>query len=147
MSETVSLDYEIKSPIERVWHALTDSAMLSSWMLFDANDFRPIVGHRFQLRGKAATGWTGIVDGEVLEADAPHRLAYSWVTEGQMGQHHTTVTWTLTASDNGATRLHLEQSGFDSAATQEISGARYGWTHQLNQLQSLLTPEDNGGEG
>jgi uncharacterized protein YndB with AHSA1/START domain len=143
MSEIVSLDYEIKSPIERVWRALTDSAMLSRWTFFDVEDFQPIVGHKFQFRGKAATGWTGIVDCEVLEADEPHRLSYTWMTEGQIGQHLTTVTWTLTESDNGVTQLHLEQSGFDPAAKQEIGGAKYGWTHQLSQLSSLLAPPDD----
>ncbi|NMP25214.1 SRPBCC domain-containing protein [Sulfobacillus harzensis] len=146
MSETVLLDYEIESPIERVWHALTDPATLSQWMLFETNDFQPVVGRHFQFRGKAATGWTGIVNCEVLEADAPHRLSYTWVTEGQMGRHQTTVTWTLTESDNGVIRLHLEQSGFNSAAKQEIGGAKYGWTHQLNQLETLLASQDSTNE-
>lgn len=147
MSETVLLDYEIKSSIKRVWHALTDPTTLSQWMFFETNDFQPVVGHHFQFRGKAATGWTGIVDCEVLESDAPHRLSYTWVTEGQMGQHRTIVTWTLTATDHGVTQLHLEQSGFDREAKQEIGGARYGWTHQLNQLKNLLMPQDNASEG
>ena len=147
MSETVSLDLELKSPIERVWHALTDSAMLSQWMFFEPHDFQPVVGHRFQFRGKAATGWTGIVDCQVLEVDEPHRLSYTWETGGQIGQHRTTVVWTLTASGDGATRLHLEQSGFDPEAKQEIGGAQYGWAHQLNQLQGLLAPQDGPREG
>jgi hypothetical protein len=49
-------------------------------------------------------------------------------------------------SDNGVTRLHLEQSGFDSAAKREIGGAKYGWTHQLNQLKTLLSPQDSANE-
>lgn len=138
MSDTVVLDYEIKSSIERVWHALTDSASLSAWTFFDTNDFQPVVGHHFQFVGKEATGWTRMIDCEVLEADAPHRLSYTWVTEGQSGKHETIVTWTLTASGDGVTHLHLEQSGFDSQAQQEMSGAQYGWTHQLNQLKNLL---------
>lgn len=52
MSETVSLDFELKSPIERVWHALTDPATLSQWTFFETNDFQPVVGHRFHFRGK-----------------------------------------------------------------------------------------------
>ena len=146
MRESVSLDYEIKSPIERVWHALTDSATLSRWTFFEVEGFQPIVGRKFQFHGKAATGWTGIVDCEVLEADKPHRLSYTWVTTGQIGQHHTTVTWTLTESDDGVTQLHLEQRGFDSEAKQEISGAQYGWTHQLNQLKNLLVRQGNSDE-
>lgn len=147
MSETVSLDIELRSPIERVWHALTDASMLSSWMFFDAGDVQPVVGHTFQFRGKPSTGWTGVVDCEVLEAEAPHRLSYTWETEGQVGRHRTTVTWTLTESEGGVTRLHLEQSGFDREAKQEIGGAKYGWTHQLNALKNLLTPDDPSREG
>lgn len=147
MSETVSLDYEIKSPIARVWRALTDPATLSRWTLFDVEDFQPAVGNRFQFRGKEATGWTGIVDGEVLEADEPNRLSYTWTTEGQMGRHRTTVTWTLKESGNGVTQLHLEQSGFDREAKQEVGGAKYGWTHQLHQLSDLLAHEDHSAEG
>jgi len=141
VSETVSLDYEIKSPIERVWHALTNPATLMQWMFFETEDFQPVVGHHFQFRGKAATGWTGVVDCEVLVAEVPHRLSYRWVTAGQKDLHQTIVTWTLTAVDHGVTQLHLEQTGFDSAAKQEIGGARYGWTHQLDQLETLLSRE------
>ncbi len=146
MSETVSLDFEIKSPIERVWHALTDPTTLAKWMFFETDDFQPVVGHHFQFRGKEATGWTGIVDCKVLIVDEPHRLSYTWVTEGQLGQHRTTVSWTLTASDNGMTQIHLEQRGFDRQTKQEIDGAKYGWTHQLNQLRDLLTPSNNANE-
>lgn len=142
MSETVVLDVELKSPIERVWHALTDSATLSKWMLFKANDFQPVVGHAFQFRD--ASGWSGVIDCEVIEVDKPHRLAYTWETD-QMGpsnlKQSTVVTWTLTEADGGLTRLHLEQSGFHSDAKQEIGGAKYGWTSMLDQLQSVLTSE------
>lgn len=136
VSETVSLDFELKSPIAKVWHALTDAAMLSKWTFLDTEDFQPVVGHRFHFRGKQATGWAATIDCEVLEVDEPHRLSYTWVLAAQ--QHQTTVTWTLTEVDGGLTRLHLEQSGFASDATQEIGGARYGWTAQIGQLQNLL---------
>jgi uncharacterized protein YndB with AHSA1/START domain len=137
MSETVVLDFELKRPIERVWHALTDSATLSKWMLFKSNDFKPVVGHAFQFR--EAPGWPGVVDCEVIEVDEPHRLSYTWVSGGESNlQHSTVVTWTLTEAEGGVTRLHLEQSGFRSEAKQEIGGAKYGWMSMLDQLQSLL---------
>jgi uncharacterized protein YndB with AHSA1/START domain len=137
MSQTVSLDFELKSPIERVWHALTDSAMLSRWTFFDPEDFRPVVGHRFRLRGRPEGGGV-VVDCEVLVADPPHRLSYTWDVEAF--RHRTTVAWTLTEAGDGATRLHLEQSGFDSDATGAAAGAKYAWTHMLNRLQDVLTP-------
>ena len=140
VTETVVLDYELKSPIERVWHALTDSATLTRWMLFKSNDFEPVVGQAFQFR--EASGWDSVVDCEVIEVDKPRRLSYSWVSVGESNlQHSTVVTWTLTEAEGGVTRLRLEQSGFRSDAKQEIGGARYGWTSMLDQLKGLLASE------
>lgn len=139
MSETVSLDFDLKSPIQRVWHALTDSATLSTWTMFETDDFQAVVGHKFQFRGKAGSGWTGVVDCEVVTVDEPRELSYTWVTQvGGSRLHQTTVTWRLTEADGGVTWLHLDQSGFDRAAKQEIGGAKYGWTHMVARLQSLL---------
>ena len=141
MSETVvvDLDIEVRRPIDRVWHALTDSATLSKWMLFQSNDFQPVVGHTFQFRD--SPGWDGVIDCEVTEVDEPHRLSYTWMGSGDVNQPFATVvTWTLTEAEGGVTRLHLEQSGFPSGAKQEIGGARYGWKSMLDQLQSLLAP-------
>ena len=140
MSETVVLDFELKSPIERVWHALTDSTTLSKWMMFKSNDFKPVVGHSFQFR--EAPGWDGVIDCEVVEVDKPHRLSYTWVSEVESNRRHSTmVTWTLSEAEGGVTRLHLEQSGFQTGAKQEIGGAKYSWMSMVDQLQSLLTSE------
>lgn len=138
MSETVSLDFELKSTIDRVWHALTDAETLGRWMLFETSDFQPVVGHTFHFLGKPESGgW--VIDCQVLAVDRPHRLSYTWVVEAN--RHHTTVTWTLTEAENGVTRLHLEQSGFASEAKQEIGGAKYGWLHMVGQLQNLLASQ------
>lgn len=140
MSETVVLDFELKSSIERVWRALTDSATLSKWMLFKSNDFRPVVGHVFQFRD--APGWNGVVDCEVTDVAEPNRISYTWTAAGLDGTPQSTVvTWVLTEIEAGVTRLHLEQSGFRSESEQEIGGAKYGWMSMLDQLQSLLAAD------
>lgn len=139
MSETVALDYELKTPIERVWQALTDREAIPRWMFFQTDDFEPVVGRRFQLRTEPGPGWDGIIDCEVLEVEKPHRLAYTWVGGPEALQVDTKVVWTLTDAGGGVTRLHLEQSGFRSDARQAIGGAKYGWTRMLDQLQSLLS--------
>ncbi len=135
MSESVALNTELNATITRVWEALTDSTLLSEWMFFHTHDFQTVVGHTFHLHSKQP-GWSAVIDCEVLEVDAPHRLSYSWVIDAY--RHHTQVTWTLVEVGDHVTRLHLEQSGFVSDATQEIGGANYAWTRQLEQLQSLL---------
>jgi uncharacterized protein YndB with AHSA1/START domain len=139
MTETVKLDVELNSPIERVWNALTDSETLSKWMMFKSNDFQPVVGHEFRFSG--AQGFAGSIDCKVLEVEKPNRLSYSWVSDtlGPSGLHHSTVvTWTLTESEGGVTRLQLEQSGFQSGGKQEIGGAKYGWKHMLDALEGVL---------
>lgn len=139
MSQTVALDYELKSPIDRVWRALTNSTTLSQWMLFKTNDFEPVVGHAFQFRD--APGYDGVIECEVTEVEEPHRLVYTWEAPGQDGLPHATlVAWTLTETEDGVTKLHLEQSGFRPGAKQEIGGARYSWTSMLDQLQGMLVP-------
>ena len=70
-------------------NALTDSDTLANW-IWD-NDFKPVVGQKFQFRAEPSEWWDGIVDGEVLEVDEPNLLSYTWVSAGET----TTVTWTL----------------------------------------------------
>lgn len=139
MSETVRIDAELKSPIDRVWRALTDSETLSQWMMFKTNDFKPVVGHTF--RFSDAQGWDGAVDCEVLEVDEPNKLSYSWVSD-QVGpsniEQTTVVTWTLSEVEGGITKLHLEQSGFNPDAKQEIGGAKHGWQYMLAELEKTL---------
>lgn len=138
MSQTVVLDVEMRSPIERVWRALTDAETLSKWMMFTAHDFKPEVGHAFQFQHDAG-GWSIVIDCEVTEVDEPHRLAYTWVTEGQGGQPHATlVTWTLTSTGERSTALHFEQRGFRIGAKQEIGGARASWKSMLGQLREVV---------
>lgn len=133
----VNLDVEMQSPVEKVWHALTDSATLSQWVMFKTNDFKPVVGHTFQFRD--APYYDGVIDCEVTEVDEPNRLSYTWSTEGVDGQPHTTVvTWTLSGSGDGVTKLHLEQSGFRQDAKQELGGAKAGWMAMLEELQGVL---------
>jgi len=136
LTRSVSLEIEIKSPIRKVWSALTDAQTLSKWMMFEVDGFRPVVGHKFQLRMPAGPGGTVTVDCEVLEVDEPHRLSYSWIVESQA--HRTTVTFALSETRAGTTHLAFEQSGFRVDAKQEFGGARAGWTRMLEQLRSVV---------
>jgi uncharacterized protein YndB with AHSA1/START domain/DNA-binding transcriptional ArsR family regulator len=130
MTPDVSLDFQFTSSIEKVWSALTDSNTLAKWIM--ENDFKPVVGHKFQFRTNPTEWWNGIIDCEVLEVDEPNKLSYTWVS----GSESTTVTWTLKEVD-GITYLHLEQTGF-SGATQALNGAKYGWVKMCDKLEKVL---------
>lgn len=130
MSLKLDLDFQYKTSIEKLWRALTESDMLEKWVL--ANDFKPIVGHRFQFRNQPNDYWDGIIDGEVLVVDPPNRLSYSWA----VGEEKHTVTWTLENLHDGKVNLHLEQTGFSQA--NGLQGAKYGWSKWCAELEKVL---------
>ncbi|WP_039044186.1 SRPBCC domain-containing protein [Sporosarcina sp. ZBG7A] len=135
MKPDVSLDFQYKSSIDKVWNALTDSEKLAKW-IWD-NDFKPLVGHKFQFRAEPNEWWNGIVESEVLVVEEPHTLSYTWVSAGEA----TTVTWTLKESVDGGTNLHFEQTGFSEetkARQGAIEGAKYSWTKMGEELEKLL---------
>jgi uncharacterized protein YndB with AHSA1/START domain len=88
-------------PPEKVWRALTDPALIPLWTSTGAGGrpegFVPVAGTRFQFIAKPKPGWNGIVDCEVLEADAPRLLRYSWV-DGNGGGDVTEVAYRLEPS-------------------------------------------------
>ncbi|MBM7566600.1 SRPBCC family protein [Paenibacillus sacheonensis] len=138
MSLTLSMDFQFKTTIEKLWSALTDSSKLAKWMSnihtgkAMENDFKPVVGYRFQFRTEPTEWWDGVIGGEVLTVDAPNRMSYTWLSGGE--QH--TVTWTLQDLGDGQVNLHLEQSGISSP--QALGGAKYGWSKWCGDLEKAL---------
>jgi len=131
MSLALTLDFEYKTTIEKLWSAITDSDKLAKWVL--ENDFKPVVGHRFQFRAQPNEYWDGVIDGEVLIVDEENRLlSYSWA----VGEEKHTVTWTIQDLGDGKVNLHLEQTGFSNV--QGLEGAKYGWSQWNGQLAKLL---------
>jgi uncharacterized protein YndB with AHSA1/START domain len=130
MSKSLALDYQFNSTIEKVWAALTDSDTLAKWVM--PNDFKSIVGHRFQFRQQPHGNWDGIIHCEVLEVAEPHRLSYTWVSGGE----NTTIIWTLQDNKDGTVHLHLDQIGF--TRDQALGGAKYGWASMCGQLENVL---------
>lgn len=102
----IRVNYELNAPREKVWRALTEQALLERWLM--PNDIVPVVGHRFVFRTQPAPGFDGIVRCEIVEADAPERLVYTW----KGGPLETIVTWTLEKKEDGGTRLSLVHDGF-----------------------------------
>jgi uncharacterized protein YndB with AHSA1/START domain len=101
-------------PVEAVWRALTDPALIPRWTSTGAGGrpegFAPVVGTRFRFVAKPKPGWNGIVDCEVLEVDEPRLLRYSWA-DGNGGGDVTQVTYRLEPY-GGGTRFTYEHTGF-----------------------------------
>ena len=130
-SRSIVVDYTLPVPPARVWRALTEPALLARWLM--ENDISPVVGHRFTFRAQPVPGWDGTVECEVLEVEPEKRISYSWrggadkIEGGYGGRIDTVVTWTLEATVNGGTRLHLEHSGFLPKDAFAFEGLGKGW--------------------
>jgi len=138
MTDKIILTRDLPHPPEKVWRALTESAMLADWLM--ANDFKAEVGHRFTFRMSALPHWNGITDCTVTEVSPTTRLVYSWNSSGAEAATgiQTTVVWTLEPNGQG-TRLTLLQSGFRPDQGQASAGAETGWGRFLDKLQSTLS--------
>jgi uncharacterized protein YndB with AHSA1/START domain len=133
-SRTVVMEREMAHPPEKVWRALTQSALMQEWLM--TNDFQPVVGHRFNLRTQPMPQWDGVLDCEVLTVEPCTALSYTWNTTS--GGLRTVVSWTLTPTGKG-TLLRMEQSGFRPEEENNYQGAKYGWPRFLAALEQVVS--------
>ncbi len=130
MSDDIRIEQTYPFPPERVWRALTDSAKLAEWLM--PNDFEPRVGHKFQFRSKPMPGWRGFVECEVIEIEAPRRLAYTWLGDSDW-KEPTVVRWTLDPLETG-TRLVLEHSNLQEPWGRALQAMlSQGWKKMMER--------------
>ncbi|WP_421933017.1 SRPBCC family protein [Phenylobacterium sp.] len=123
-------------PPEKIWRALTTGPLIETWLM--ANDFQPVVGHRFNFRATPVMGWNGVTDCEVLALEPPTRLVYSWNASGEQARDglKTVVTWTLTPVEGGVL-VRMEQSGFRPQDEPGYRGMGGGWPGILGRLEQV----------
>jgi uncharacterized protein YndB with AHSA1/START domain len=145
MTRSIQRELLLPQPREQVWQALTDSTALAEWMY--PNDFEPRVGHQFTFRVPAnpKIGFEGlVVRCEVLECEAPGRLAFSWTAGGAVV--NTRVSFVLEPHGDG-TRVLFEHAGFDVSVpfgAQAVKGAEFGWAKMLKQLTAVVEGQATG---
>jgi uncharacterized protein YndB with AHSA1/START domain len=136
-TRSVVIEREIPFPVEKLWRALTQPHLIEEWLM--KNDFKPVVGHSFNLRGE----WGGVLDCEVLAVEPNRSLSYTWnhSNEDPAYDLRSVVTFTLTPTDGG-TRLRMEQSGFRPDQKQAFGGANAGWQGFFAALEDVLARTD-----
>jgi uncharacterized protein YndB with AHSA1/START domain len=133
-TESLSFDFDLPHPPEKVWRALTDPALLAEWLLPVAVGLRLEPGAAFTFTAPPQPGWDGVVHCRFAEVEAHRKLSYTWV----VGDMDTVVTFTLAPTASGGTRLSLVHSGFKPHQKQNFAGARYGWRMMGGRLVDLL---------
>ena len=142
-TETLSVivEREIPFPPEKIWRALTQPHLIEEWLM--KNDFKPVVGHRFNLRMDPQPNWNLVLDCEVLAVEPNRMLSYTWNSSGDEAANglKSVVTWTLTPTSTG-THLRMEQSGFRPDQQQYYQGAKGGWPRFFANLEQVLARID-----
>jgi len=107
-ARSVVVEREIPHPPEKVWRALTEPHLIEEWLM--KNDFKPAVGHRFNLRGD----WGGVLDCEVLAVEPNRTLSYTWdfAHDDAAFNLKSVVTFTLTPTSSRASgRIRSRPTG------------------------------------
>lgn len=144
MSYAYDLERELPHRPEQVWRALTDPGLLSRWFMECDQDLASLpLGGRFTLTDPNAKGWSGILEGELLQRAVPARLVYR--TDERNGTSSTTLTWTLDPTESG-TRLHLHHAGWQGLrGFMTAQFLRMGWRSliatNLNDLLDRTQPD------
>jgi uncharacterized protein YndB with AHSA1/START domain len=136
-TRSVVVEREFPHPPAKLWRALTQPHLMEEWLM--KNDFAPVVGHRFNLRGE----WGGVLDCEVLVVEPDKALSYTWnfAHEDAAFNLESVVTFTITPTKSG-TLLRMEQVGFRPDQKQAFGGANAGWQQFFAKLEEVLVRAD-----
>jgi uncharacterized protein YndB with AHSA1/START domain len=128
----------IKASPEAIWDAITKAEFTSKYFYGANVDSTLEVGSPF-------LGWSPDreqlwTDGEVLDADKPRRLSYTWralYDEETAKEEPSRVTWELEPQDGGVTKLTVVHDRLEAApkTAENVAG---GWAFILSGLKTLL---------
>lgn len=142
----------IKATPQAVWDAITRPEWTAKYGYAMLVDYDLKAGGAFRVHaneGMLALGCPEVIsDGEVIEADPPHRLVQTWrmtMTPELAAEAFTTVTFDIAPVRGGVSRLTVthDVAGAPIWASvlrgeQEFTGAGGGWSEVLSGLKTLL---------
>lgn len=134
-SYEVRFERALAQSIEKVWAALTDPAVLRTWI--GEVTIEPKIGGAFILR---FNGSSAVMTGEITQFEPPRVIEYTW-TEPHYAP--ALVRWEL-APDGAGTRLALTHTAPPEAHRSDVIGYLGGWHDYLDNLPAVLdgrTPE------
>lgn len=147
-TDRIERHIDIKAPVSRVWHAITDQKEFSAWFGVNLESAFTVGG---TVRGRIThPGYEHVVMEVVVRAIEPERyFAYNWnphaVDPGTdySKEAPTLVEFHLEPLAGGAgTRLRVVESGFDKVPASRRDVAfrmnSAGWEAQLERIQRYV---------
>jgi uncharacterized protein YndB with AHSA1/START domain len=149
-TETATRTYRIhiKATPEEIWDALmkrTEEYGYRSAVEYDleAGTYKGLANAEMRQYGMPEV----IIDGEILEADLPHRLVQTWNPffddEKIAAESPARLTWEVEEWPNGVSRLTLTSETEEAPLTVgitsgDVAEAMGGWPFVLSDLKTLL---------
>jgi len=140
-------EVHISAPPERIFQALIDPKQVLQWWTneqcrIESFALEPRKGGRWHYDSRQSElSINGVskfrCEGEVLEYDPPHVLAYTWIANWHdRPAQRTVVRWELAASSEG-TLLRVTHSGLADLATARKDYSS-GWSGGLEQVKQFV---------
>ena len=141
----------IKATPQRIWDAITTPEWTARYGYRGPAQYDLKPGGKYTASASddmKTMGITGtLVDGEVIEADPPHRLVQSYrflFSDAHKAEGFSRVTWEISATESGFSRLTVTHelegqpimAGMVSSKFSEMGTG--GWTWILSDLKTLL---------
>jgi uncharacterized protein YndB with AHSA1/START domain len=136
----------IRATPQAIWDAITRPDWTEKYGYGGRVDYDLRPGGHFRNIADDAMQQAGmpecVVDGEVIEADPPHRLVQTW-RACWTDEPATRLTYDIAAKANGVTCLTIthELDGAPNTAAMvagTVEGAGGGWAEVLSDLKTLL---------
>ena len=144
----------IKATPQAIWDAITSAEWTQRYGYGGQARWDPELKPGATYRGLASEAMRSMgapevaVDGEVIEADPPHRLVQTWrmlMDDSMVAEGFTRLTYEIAEGKGGVTKLTLthELEGKPQLALllsggMEEMGAGGGWSWVLSDLKTLL---------
>lgn len=152
-SSVVTQVYEIyiSAKPQRIWDAITDPAWNKRYGYRGPSvyDLRP--GGKYAAHAPPEMRAMGlpdvVIDGEVLEADAPRKLVQTYrflFSEEMKGEGFTRLTWEIEETQSGFSRLTVTHELTGAPIMAGMVSSKFseqgtgGWNWVLSDLKSLL---------
>ena len=139
--EIFKIEKNYTAPIDLVWQAITDRAMMKEWYFDFVEDFKLEPGAVFEWKAGDTENNQWQHRGKMLEIITNQKLVHTWEYPGYSGT--STVSWNFLKIDDSTTNvtlIHEFSIPFDSAvAALKKENFEMGWKHIINiSLQDYL---------
>ena len=130
-SFVVEQTYYFESPVQEVFHGLTDSKMLAKWFLSRAK-IEPKSGGTYSFH------WIGgyHMNGKVKQFDMNRSVSFTWSDKLKNGQLAKTTASFKVAKKGRGTLLKLRHTGFKDP--EHFAECSSRWGYYLTNMKSVL---------